>query len=101
MIQWREQGGLKMMISFVDYIIPDSPNDFGAILLWILITILVLLILRDIRTYVSYRKKSHATTRPQQTQKIGQPMNSSDTERVQEFVEIRSKVDKLIEAHNL
>jgi hypothetical protein len=55
-------GGLNRMnfdISMIiDYIIPDSSSDFGALLLWILSVLLVVIAIIDIRLYLDNQKTS-------------------------------------------
>ena len=91
----------------IDYIIPDSPSDFGAILLWILIIILVIIAIIDIRLYLDNQKTSKKlewipmTEEPQQVINTVKPMKTSKEERLQEIVEIRNKVDKIIEINKL
>ncbi|VVB62199.1 Uncharacterised protein [uncultured archaeon] len=85
----------------INYIIPDSPSDFGAILLWVLIIGLVIIAIIDIRLYLDYRKTSKKIEKPQQKLNKIEQMKKSKEERMQEFVEIRNKVDKIIETNKL
>ena len=91
----------------IDYIIPDSPSDFGAILLWILIILLVIIAIIDIRLYLDNQKASKKlewipmTEEPQQVVNTVKQMKTSKEERLQEIVEVRNKVDKIIEINKL
>jgi hypothetical protein len=85
----------------VDYIIPDSPSDFGAILLWVLMTLLVILVIVDVRMYLEYRKMSQKREQQQQNLTIREHMKTSEEERSQAYVDIRNKVDKIIEINKL
>ena len=60
----------------VDYIIPDSPSDFGAILLWVLMTLLVILVIVDVRMYLEYRKMSQKREQQQQNLSIREHMKT-------------------------
>lgn len=82
----------------LDYFIPDSPGDAGAILLWTLLIVLVILIIVDLRIYLQYRK----------TPKKSEPRKPSLTDRIKrskeeplEFEEVRDKVDRILEVHKL
>ncbi len=85
-------------IMIIDYFIPDSPSDFGAILLWVLIIINVIL---WIRIYLYYRKTSKKIEKPQQKLNIIEQMKKSNEARIEDIVEIRNKVDKIIEIKKL
>ena len=89
------------MVTFVDSIIPDSPSDFGAILFWVLIILLTTIVIIDIHTYWCYRKTSKKIEKPQQERNTIDQMQKSTDVRRQEIVEIRNKVDKIIEIHNM
>jgi len=85
----------------IDYIIPDSPSDFGAILFWILIILLVIIAIIDIRLYRENRKISKKIEKTQQKLNTKQQMKKPREERMQEFIEVRNKVDKIIEINKL
>jgi len=89
------------MVTFVDYIIPDSPSDFGAILLWVLIIVLVIIVIIDIRLYLDHRKTSKKIEKKQQKLNTIEQMKKSEEERTQEHDNIRNIVDKIIEINNL
>lgn len=85
----------------VDYIIPDSSSDFGAILLWVLMALLVILVIVDVRMYLEYRKMSQKREQQQQNLTIREHRKTSEEERSQAYVDIRNKVDKIIEINKL
>ena len=91
----------------IDYIIPDSPSDFGAILLWILIIILVIIAIIDIRLYLDNQKTSKKLEwipmreEPQQKSNTAEEIKKSKEVRMQEIFDIRNKVDKIIEINKL
>lgn len=92
------------MVTFVDSIIPDSPSDFGAILFWVLIIVLAIIVIIDIHTYLYYlyyRKTSKKIEKPQQKLNTIEPMKKSHEDRLLNIVEVRNKVDKLIEIHKM
>ncbi len=88
------------MIS-LDILIPDSPSDFGAILVWVMIILLGIIVSIDIRTFLSYRRMSQKTKRSQQIINVDVPVNAPKEDRFPDIVEIQNKVDKLIEAYKL
>jgi hypothetical protein len=88
------------MVSFMDWITPDSPSDFGAILFWVLIVILVSIIIIDIYAYLSYRKTPKKIETPHQNLDPREETKKSK-DRSQDLVDIRNKVDKLIEMNKL
>ncbi|HIG99589.1 MAG TPA: hypothetical protein HA258_03305 [Thermoplasmata archaeon] len=88
------------MIS-LDILIPDSPSDFGAILVWVMIILLGIIVSIDIRTFLSYRRMSQKTKRSQQSINVDVPVNTLKEDRFPDIVEIQNKVDKLIEAYKL
>ena len=85
----------------IDYLLPDSISDFGAILLWFLIVILLILVYVDIRTYLSYRKTSNRTDRQHQVMITPLQMKQSSDDTMQNLDDIRKKVDELLELKNL
>jgi hypothetical protein len=85
----------------LEYILPDSPSDFGAILLWVLITLLVMLVILDVRLYLEYRKMPQKGEQHQQISTMNEHMKKSEEEKEQAFIDIRNKVDQLIEINNL
>ena len=89
------------MVEFVDSIIPDSPSDFGAILFWVLIILLVIIVIIDIHTYLYYRKTSKKIEKPQQKLNTIEQTEKHTEDRLQEIVEVRNKVDKIIEIHKM
>ncbi len=78
----------------IDYLIPDSPNDFGAILLWVLMIVLVIMMIIDIRLYLDNRKTFKNIEKPQQKLNTIEQMKKSKENRMQELNDIRKKVDK-------
>jgi hypothetical protein len=85
----------------LDYLVPDSIGDYGAILLWILLTILLVLIYVDLHTYVYYRKTSNRTEPQQQMMITPLQMKQSSEDKMQTLDDIRKKVDALLELKNL
>jgi len=85
----------------LEYIRPDSPSDFGAILLWVLMTLLVILVILDVRLYLEHRKMPQKEEQHQQILTTNEHMKKSVEEKEQVFIDIRNKVDKLIEINNL
>jgi len=85
----------------LEYILADSPSDFGAILLWILMTLLVILIILDVRLFLEHRKMSQKGEQHQQVLPTNDHMKKSVEEKEQVFIDIRNKVDQLIEINNL
>ncbi len=85
----------------LEYILADSPSDFGAILLWILMTLLVILIILDVRLFLEHRKMSQKGEQHQQVLPTNDHMKKSVEEKEQVFIDIRKKVDQLIETNNL
>lgn len=82
----------------IDYIVPDSPSDFGAILFWVLI---ILNVIVWVGVYFYYQKMFKKIEKPQQKQNRIEQMKKSKEERLQEIVEVRNKVDKIIEINKL
>jgi len=82
----------------LEYFIPDSPGDVGAILLWALLIVLVILIIVDLRIYLQYRK-TPKKTKPRQPSTTDQIKQSK--EQLLEFEEVRNKVDRILEIHKL
>jgi ATP/ADP translocase len=82
----------------INDIIPNSPSDLGAIVLWIIIIIIVI---TAIVLYLRYRKMSKKVVKMQENvnthlNTIDQ-MKKSKEERLKELTEIKNKVDKVIE----
>jgi ATP/ADP translocase len=82
----------------INDIIPKSPSDLGAIVLWIIILIIVI---TAIVLYLRYRKMSKKVVKMQENvnthlNTIDQ-MKKSKEERLKELTEIKNKVDKVIE----
>lgn len=79
-------------------IIPDSPSDFGAILFWIIIIVLVI---SAIVIYLYYRKMTKKVVKMQDNinthlDTIAQ-MKTSKEVRLKELTELKNKIDKMIE----
>jgi hypothetical protein len=85
----------------LDYFIPDSISDFGAILLWTLIGIILILMYVDIRTYLYYRKITHTKEKQQRMMITPLQMKQSSDDTMQNLNDIRRKVDALLESKNL
>lgn len=89
-----------MIQTVLEYFIPDSPTDGKAILLWVLIAVLVILAISDLRIYVRYRKTPNKDISPQKPRTTEQ-INTSNLEHISDIVEIRAKVDELLQSQNL
>jgi membrane protein implicated in regulation of membrane protease activity len=85
----------------IDYIIPDSPSDFGVMLFWVLAIVFVIFMIIDIRMYLYSRKTFKKIEKPQQKLDTTEEMKKSKEGRTQEIVEIRNKIDKIIEINKL
>jgi len=85
----------------LEYILPDSSSDFGAILLWVLMSLLVIFVILDVRLYREYRKIPQKGEPHQQISTTNEHMKKSVEEKEQTFIDIRNKVDQLIEINNL
>jgi cytochrome c-type biogenesis protein CcmH/NrfF len=89
-----------MTQTVLEYFIPDSPTDGKAILLWVLIAVLVILAIGDIRIYLRYRKTSKRDTtfrKPRTTEQT----NTTNAEHEPDIVEIRAKVDEILQSQGL
>lgn len=84
----------------LDYFIPDSPSDAGAILFWALLILLVAIIIVDLRLYFSYRTATHHPKKPRMYPTEEQ-MNILRKEPTTDITEIRQKVDRLIQTNKL
>ncbi|KYK24779.1 hypothetical protein AYK25_01750 [Thermoplasmatales archaeon SM1-50] len=78
----------------LDYFIPDSLGDFGAMLFWVLLILLVSMIVVDIRLFVRYNKS------PKIKEKMTQ-QNQNTEEPLPDIVEVRNKVDKLFKINKM
>ncbi len=85
----------------LDYFIPDSPSDIGAFLFWALLTILVVIIIIDIRLYRQVRKTTHNTTKPIPDHPTEEQIKILQEKPTTDINEIRKKVDKLIQTNKL
>jgi membrane protein implicated in regulation of membrane protease activity len=85
----------------INYIIPDSPSDFGVMLFWVLAIVFVIFMIIDIRMYLYSRKTFKKIEKPQQKLDTTEEMKKSKECRTQEIVEIRNKIDKIIEINKL
>lgn len=85
----------------LDYLLPDSLGDLGAILFWVLTILLVILVIVDLRLFLKNRK-TPKTSEPQHQE----PPQRNDNElpheeREQVYADVRMKVDYLLETHKL
>ena len=82
----------------IDNIIPHSMNDFGAILFWVIIIILVI---AAIVIYLKYRKMSKKVVKMQENldthRNTIDQMKKSKEERVKEITELKDKAEKILE----
>jgi len=85
----------------LDYFIPDSPNDAGAILLWVLLMVLAVLIVANVRMVLQYRKIPSKKEEPQQRHPKVKQIEKSGEEPERSYVDIHTKVDQLIEMNKL
>ena len=67
--------------------------DFITILVWGLIILLTIIVISN---YLDYRKTSKKIEKPQQTINTIEQMKKPKEEKVQDFFEVRYKVDKII-----
>jgi len=67
--------------------------DFITILVWGLIILLTIIVISN---YLDYRKTSKKIQKPQQTINTIEQMKKPKEEKVQDFFEVRYKVDKII-----
>lgn len=85
----------------LDSLLPDSLGDLGAILFWVLTLLLVILVIVDLRLFFKNRK-TQKTNEPQyQSQPERKDNEISNEEREQAYVDVRMKVDHLLETHKL
>lgn len=82
----------------INYIIPDSLNDLGAIWFWVIEIIFVIV---AINLYLYYREMSKKTVKKQKnlhrrTHTMDQAKKTEER-RLEELAEIRNRVDKIIE----
>ncbi len=89
------------MQQVLDYFIPDSPSDAGAILFWALLIFLAVIIVVDIRLYFSYRTTTHHPETPPLMYPTAEQMNILHKEPTTDITEIRQKVDRLIQLNKL
>lgn len=91
------------MVSLIDTIIPDSLGDGGAILFWFLIVFLLGIVILDIRMYVvNQRSFQNKSPTPQKIYYFEEADTSKDMEdHPSEIDDIQTKVDQLIQAHEL
>jgi len=82
----------------INSIIPDSLNDFAAIWFWVIEIILVIV---AINLYLYYREIFKQSAKMRENHNTNHntinQMKKSEEERLKEIVEIRNKVDKIIE----
>jgi hypothetical protein len=83
----------------LDYFIPDSLSDAGALLFWALLLVLVIIIAIDIRLYLKVRKTPHNSKKPFQTYPTEEQMKIFTDEPTTDIGQIRKKVDRLIQLH--
>ncbi|MCU0850876.1 MAG: hypothetical protein MUC80_06345 [Candidatus Thermoplasmatota archaeon] len=91
------------MVSLFDAIIPDSLGDGGAFLFWFLIAFLLGIVILDVRMYVlnqrSSRNKSPTPQKIYYFEEVVTPVETED--HPSEIDDIQTKVDQLIQAHEL
>lgn len=85
----------------LDYFIPDSLNDVGAILLWVLLIVLAVLIIVNVRLVLQQWKTPQKEEQPVQTRLPVEQKKEPAEESSQSYTDIRTKVDQLIEINNL
>jgi hypothetical protein len=85
----------------LDYFIPDSPTDAGAILLWVLLIVLAVLIIVNVRMVLQVRTiPSKKEEPPQGHPPVGQREKPRE-EPERSYGDIHTKVDQLIEMNKL
>jgi hypothetical protein len=91
------------MVSLFDAIIPDSPGDGGAFLFWFLLAFLLGIVILDVRMYVlnqrSFRNNSPTTQKIYYFEEANTPEEMEDNPS--EIDDIQTKVDQLLQAHEL
>jgi predicted Holliday junction resolvase-like endonuclease len=76
-------------------IIPESINDTGAILFWVIILILIIAVVA-LYLYVKRMKKKIVTIRQEMTTQLD-GVKKTKEKRMQELSEVKSKVDRILE----
>lgn len=85
----------------LDYFIPDSPSDAGALIFWALLFVLAVIITVDLRLYLRVRKTTHTQKKPIQGHPTEEQMRKLTDEPTTDIKDIRQKVDRLIQLNNL
>lgn len=85
----------------LDYFIPDSPSDAGALLFWTLLIVLAVIIVFDVRLYLQVRKTTHNQKKPIQDHPTEEQMKRLTDEPTTDIKDIRQKVDRLIQLNKL
>jgi len=98
MVVGRMDFNLSMIL---DYLLPDSLSDVGAILFWVLTLLLVFLVIVDLRLFFKNQKTPKTNEPPYQSQGEKNESEISNEEREQAYVDVRMKVDHLLETHKI
>jgi hypothetical protein len=85
----------------LDQLLPDSVGDVGAILFWVLTLLLVILVVVDLRLFFKDRRTPKTSEPPHQEPVQRNDNERSYEEREQAYVDVRMKVDHLLETHKL
>jgi hypothetical protein len=85
----------------LDYLLPDSLGDVGAILFWVLTLLLVFLVIVDLRLFFKNRKTPETNEPQYQSPPQRNDNEITNEEREQAYVDVRMKVDHLLETHKL
>ncbi len=85
----------------LDYFIPDSPSDAGALLFWALLIILAVIIILDVRIYLRVRKTTHTQNKPIPDHPTEEQMKRLTEAPTTDIKDIRQKVDRLIQLNKL
>lgn len=85
----------------LDYFIPDSPSDAGALIFWALLIVLAVIITVDLRLYLRVRKTTHTQKKPIPDHPTEEQMRKLTEEPTTDIKDIRQKVDRLIQLNKL
>ena len=85
----------------LDYFIPDSLSDAGALLFWVLLIVLAIIIAIDVRIYWQVRKMPRNQKQLSQPHPTEEQMRILADEPTKDISQIRQKVDRLIQLNKL
>ena len=79
-------------------LIPQSTNDIGAILFWVILFILIITVV--VLYYYAKRMKKKVSKIQQEANTQLETMKKSKEKTIQDLSEVKSKVDKILEKEN-